>query len=202
MGHVGAAVASPPAGWAAADHGLAGGDEHALVPEPHDLLPKSTAYEDSAAWRESGVWQEILDVLRGGVCRGGQSGTRSQRGQHRLADGQDDRTGRRARRRRRQENTGRKRPIAVDTLSLLLAVVVTSAAVDDAAAAPQVFEQLTRREHPRLEVVWGDAKYHNHALSAWLARHRSIDWRLDVVRRPREAQGFTLLPKRWAAATA
>jgi hypothetical protein len=46
----------------------------------------------------------------------------------------------------------------VDTLGLLLAVVVTSAAVDDAAAAPQPLGQRTRREFPRLKVVWADGK--------------------------------------------
>src|SRR5437016_12543003 len=34
---------------------------------PHDLLPKSTVYEYFAAWRDSGVWQEVLDALRGGL---------------------------------------------------------------------------------------------------------------------------------------
>ena len=41
------------------------------------------------------------------------------------------------------------------------------------------------------------AKYHNYELYAWLARQRSISWRLEIVRRPDGAQGFVLLPKRW-----
>jgi putative transposase len=93
--------------------------------------------------------------------------------------------------------TGRKRHLAVDTLGLLLTVVVTSAAVDDAVAAPQVLAQLHRRDYPRLEVVWADGKYHNHALYAWKARKRSLPWKLEIVGRPRDAKGFVLLPKRW-----
>ncbi len=93
--------------------------------------------------------------------------------------------------------TGRKRNIAVDTLGLLLAVTVTGASLDDAAAAPAVFRQLKRAQHPRLRVVWGDNKYHNHRLHAWLKRQRSIPWKLEVVRRPPGASGFVLLPKRW-----
>ena len=97
-----------------------------------------------------------------------------------------------------QKITGRKRNIAVDTLGLLLAVVVTSAAVDDAVAAPQVLAQLDRHQFPRLEVVWGDSRYHNHRLHEWLETHRRwLPWRLEIVSRPQDAVGFVQLPKRW-----
>ncbi len=93
--------------------------------------------------------------------------------------------------------TGRKRPLAVDTLGLLLAVIVTSAAVDDAAAAPQVLEQLTAAAYPRLQVIWADSKHHNHQLAARVAGDPQRTWDIEVKKRPQEAQGFVLLPKRW-----
>src|SRR5215217_4781864 len=31
---------------------------------PHDLLPKSTAYDHFARWRDDGTWQVITDALR------------------------------------------------------------------------------------------------------------------------------------------
>jgi putative transposase len=31
---------------------------------PHDLLPKSTAYEYFAQWRDDGTWQHLMDALR------------------------------------------------------------------------------------------------------------------------------------------
>src|ERR1044071_1058992 len=34
---------------------------------PHDLLPKSTAYEYFATWRNDGTWQRMMDALRAQV---------------------------------------------------------------------------------------------------------------------------------------
>ena len=92
--------------------------------------------------------------------------------------------------------TGRKRHVFVDTLGLVLAVSVTTAALDDAAGAPRVFQQIDAHDFPRLAKVWADNKYHNHALHAWVAEHRP-QWNLEIVKRPKDAHGFVLLPKRW-----
>ena len=92
---------------------------------------------------------------------------------------------------------GRKRTIGVDTLGLLLFVAVTAGSVDDAKAAEPVLARLTGELFPRLEVIWADSKYHNHALNAWLALRPWLKWRLEIVSRPPGATGFVLLPKRW-----
>ena len=95
---------------------------------------------------------------------------------------------------------GRKRHIVVDTLGLLLAVVVTSAVGRRCGSGPAgCSSSSTAEDFPRLEVVWADSKYHNYALYAWKARQRSLPWKLEIVSRPRDANGFVVFPKRWVA---
>jgi putative transposase len=63
-------------------------------------------------------------------------------------------------------------------------------------AAIKLLAQISVEEFPRLSVIFGDSKYHNPALPAWLIEHHP-GWRIEVKKRPEGSTGFTPLPKRW-----
>ena len=163
---------------------------------PHDLAPRSTAFDYHQRWHQDGTWQCLVDALRQQVRTAAgreaaprvayidsQSVKTTERGGERGFDGG-------------KKVTGRKRHYVVDSLGLLLVVAVTGADWDDGTAAPAALSPLTAAMTSRRETIWGDGRYHNHSLNAWLVGAEAT-YRVLVVARPAGSEGFVLLPKRW-----
>jgi len=76
---------------------------------------------------------------------------------------------------------------------MLLAVVVHAADIQDRDGAELVLAALTGR-FPRLAKIWVDGGNAG-KLIGWAKE--AGGWALEVVKRPKDAEGFVVLPKRW-----
>jgi putative transposase len=162
---------------------------------PHEFPPKSTVYEYFAAWRDDGTLQRLHDALRDYV-RQQQAPDRPRRTA--ALDSQSVETSSGGEQRGRdnaKKVNGRKRHILVDSLGLLLAVVVTAADVEDAKAAERLLPTLAAPPCGHIRRVFADNKYNNKVLDVYVAKQDR--YHLEVIHRPKDAEGWIRLPKRW-----
>ncbi len=76
---------------------------------------------------------------------------------------------------------------------MILVVVVHAASLQDRDGAKLVLGKLVGR-FPRLQRIWADGSYGGH-LVGWAKR--TGGWVLEIVKRPQDAVGFQVLPRRW-----
>lgn len=164
------------------------------------LLPKcfppfTTVQNRFYAWRDSGLWEQIVCVL---VFAAREAAGKTAAPTAVIADSQSVKTTEAGGPRgydAGKKVKGRKRHFAVDTLGLPIKCQVTPADVQDRDTLPDLLAAVSRKS-PWVELAFVDGAYRGD--ETMRATFEASRIRLSVVKRTdRAVNGFIVLPKRW-----
>lgn len=162
---------------------------------PKDFPPFTTIQNRFYAWRDSGLWEQVVSVL---VLAAREAEGRQAAPTAVIVDSQSVKTTEAGGPRgfdAGKKIKGRKRHIAVDTLGLPIECQVTPANVQDRDALAPVLAAVHRKS-PWVTMSFVDAGYQGD--EAQRAAYEASRISVTVVKRTdRTVKGFIVLPKRW-----
>lgn len=163
---------------------------------PSNFPKYQTVYYHFNKFKKSGLWRDINDKLAEQIR---ENAGRNKTPTAAIIDSQTVKTTAYTRKEDigfdcAKKTKGKKRHIAVDVLGMILAIVITSAGIADHKEASSFLGKLFKK-FSSIKLVWADGGYHKTSL---IDDIKNI-WNkiLEIVKRPRNTQGFKVLQWRW-----